>query len=44
MILYFRLGTSFTAGPNIKWDVLHALRLCTGRYSYGFQSFFDGGG
>ena len=22
MILYFRLCTVFTAGPNIKWDVL----------------------
>ena len=33
MILYFRVGTDFTAGPNIKWDVLHALQFCTGRYS-----------
>ena len=37
MILYFRLRTVFTVGPNIKWDVLHALRLCTGRYSYGYS-------
>ena len=35
MILYFRLCTGFTAGPNIKWDVLHALQFCTRRYSYG---------
>ena len=34
MILYFLLYTVFTAGPNIKWDVLHALQFCTGRYSY----------
>ena len=33
MILY--LCTAFTAGPNIKWDVLHALRICTGRYPHG---------
>ena len=35
MILYFSVCTGFTAGPNIKWDVLHALQFCTGRYSYG---------
>ena len=35
MILYFRVCTFFTAGPNIKWDVLHALQFWTGRYSYG---------
>ena len=35
MILYFKMCTGFTAGPNIKWDVLHALQFCTGRYSYG---------
>ena len=35
MILYFRVCTGFTAGPNNKWDVLHALQFCTGRYSYG---------
>ena len=34
MILYFRVFTGFTAGLNIKWDVLHALQFCTGRYSY----------
>ena len=37
MILYFRVCTCFTAGPNIKWDVLHALQFCTGRYSYGYS-------
>ena len=26
--------TGYIAGPNIKWDVLHALRFCTGRYPY----------
>ena len=35
MILYFTVCTAFTASPNIKWDVLHALQFCTGRYSYG---------
>ena len=40
MILYFRVCTGFTAGPNIKWDVLHALQFCTGRYSYGYM-FID---
>ena len=35
MILYFRLSTGFTAGPNINWDVLHAFQFCTRRYSYG---------
>ena len=39
MILYFSVCTVFTAGPNIKWDVLHALQFCTGRYSYGYQVF-----
>ena len=38
MILYFRVCTAFTAGPNIKWDVLQALKFCTGRYSYGYSS------
>ena len=37
MILYFRVCTGFTAGPNIKWDVLHALQFCTGRYSMSFK-------
>ena len=32
MILYFPMCTGFTADPNIKWDVLPALRICTGRY------------
>ena len=27
MILYSLLSTRFTAGPNIKWDVLRALRF-----------------
>ena len=35
MILYFIVCTGFTAGSNIKWDVLHALRFCTGRYPHG---------
>ena len=39
MILYFMVCTVFTAGPNIKWDVLHALQFCTGRYSYGRSKF-----
>ena len=39
MILYFRVCTGFTAGPNIKGDVLHALQFCTGRYSYGLVAF-----
>ena len=34
MILVFKMRTGFTAGPNIKWDVLHALRFCTGRYPH----------
>ena len=29
MIHYFSVCTVFTAGPNIKWDVLHDLQFCT---------------
>ena len=38
MILYSPMCTDFTDGPNIKWNVLHALRICTGRYpSHGHR-------
>ena len=33
MILYFRVCTVFTAGPNIKWDVFGQSR-CLGPGSY----------